>query len=314
MSKNNKKLRLAFMGTPEFSVPILQSLLSFGHDIRAVYTQPPRPAGRGKKDKISPVHCLAELNGLTVKTPHSLKNDGEQQYFEELRLDAAIVVAYGLILPKAFLEAPRLGCINIHASILPRWRGAAPIQRAIMAGDSKTGITIMQMDEQLDTGPLFTRSEVEITDQTTGETLHQLLSNLGADIINTTLNGIDTGALEAIKQPLSGASYAVKLSRDDGHIDWNKSALEIEKLVRALYPWPGAWAEIDGSRVKIFETQVTPASKQTSPPGETVDDNLTISCGQGCLRLLRLQKEGKKVMSATEYLNGSPISKGTKLS
>ena len=187
MSKNNKKLRLAFMGTPEFSVPTLQSLLSFGHDIRAVYTQPPRPAGRGKKDKISPVHCLAELNGLTVKTPHSLKNDGEQQYFEELRLDAAIVVAYGLILPKAFLEAPRLGCINIHASILPRWRGAAPIQRAIMAGDSKTGITIMQMDEQLDTGPMFTRSEVEITDQTTGDTLHQLLSTLGADIINTCL-------------------------------------------------------------------------------------------------------------------------------
>ena len=183
-----------------------------------------------------------------------------------------------------------------------------------MAGDSKTGITIIQMDEQLDTGPMFTRSEVEITDQTTGETLHQLLSNLGADIINTTLNDIDIGALQAIKQPLSGASYASKLSRDDGHIDWNKSALEIEKLVRALYPWPGAWAEIDGSRVKIFETQVTPASKQISPPGETVDDNLTISCGQGCLRLLRLQKEGKKVMSAAEYLNGSPISKGTKLS
>ena len=278
MSKNKKKLRLAFMGTPEFSVPTLQSLLSFGHDIRAVYTQPPRPAGRGKKDKISPVHCLAELNGLTVMTPRSLKSDGEQQYFEELRLDAAIVVAYGLILPKAFLEAPRLGCINIHASILPRWRGAAPIQRAIMAGDKKTGITIMQMDEQLDTGPMFTRSEVEITDQTTGETLHQLLSNLGADLINTTLNGIDTGALEAIKQPLSGASYASKLSRDDGHIDWNKSALEIEKLVRALYPWPGAWTEIDGSRVKIFETQVTKTSKQISPPGETVDENLTISC------------------------------------
>ena len=154
------------MGTPEFSVPTLQSLLSFGHDIRAVYTQPPRPAGRGKKDKISPVHCLAELNGLTVKTPHSLKNDGEQQYFEALRLDAAIVVAYGLILPKAFLEAPRLGCINIHASILPRWRGAAPIQRAIMAGDSKTGITIMQMDEQLDTSTIFTKSEVEITEHT----------------------------------------------------------------------------------------------------------------------------------------------------
>ena len=183
-----------------------------------------------------------------------------------------------------------------------------------MAGDSKTGITIMQMDEQLDTGPMFTRSEVEITDQTTGETLHQLLSTLGADIINTTLNGIDTGALEAIKQPQSGASYASKLSRDDGHIDWNKSALEIEKLVRALYPWPGAWTEIDGSRVKIFETLVTPASKQISPPGETLDNNLPISCGQGCLRLLSLLKEGKIVMSATEYLNGSPISKGTKLS
>ena len=314
MSKNNKTLKLAFMGTPEFSVPTLQSLISFGHDIRAVYTQPPRPAGRGKKDKISPVHCLAELNGLTVKTPHSLKSDEEQQYFEELRLDAAIVVAYGLILPKTFLKAPRLGCINVHASILPRWRGAAPIQRAIMAGDSKTGITIMQMDEQLDTGPMFTRSEVEITEQTTGESLHKLLANLGADIINTTLNGIDTGVLEAIKQPLSGASYASKLARDDGRIDWNKSAQEIEKLVRALYPWPGAWTEIDGSRVKIFETQVISASKQISPPGETVDNNLTISCGQDYLRLLRLQKQGKKVMCTNEYLNGNPISKGTKLS
>ena len=314
MSNNNRKLRLAFMGTPEFSVPTLQSLISFGHDILAVYTQPPRPAGRGKKDKISPVHYLAELNGLTVKTPKSLKNDAEQQYFKRLKLDAAIVVAYGLILPKTFLEAPRLGCINIHASILPRWRGAAPIQRAIMAGDAKTGITIMQMDEQLDTGPMFKTSEIEITGQTTGETLHQILANLGADIINTALNGIDTGALKAIGQPVSGASYASKLSRDDGHIDWNKSAQEIEKLVRALYPWPGAWTEINGSRVKIFETEVIPTSKPISPPGETVDNNLTISCGQDCLRLLRLQKQGKKVMYAAEYLNGSPISKGTSLS
>ena len=313
MSSKNTKLRIAFMGTPEFSVPTLQSLISFGHDIRAVYTQPPRPAGRGKKNKVSPVHSLAELNGLTVKTPHSLKTDEEQEYFEKLGLDAAIVVAYGLILPKTFLEVPRLGCINIHASLLPRWRGAAPIQRAIMAGDTKTGVTIMQMDEQLDTGPIFTTSEVEITDQTTSETLHQSMANLGACIINKTLKDINSKNLRAIEQSTSGISYADKLSRDEGYVDWNKSAEEIEKLVRALYPWPGAWTEIDGSRIKIFESKVIPASKQTFPPGTIIDNKLTISCGRNSLRLVRLQKQGKKVMNTKEYLNGNPISKGTNL-
>ena len=314
MSSKNTKLRIAFMGTPEFSVPTLQSLISFGHDIRAVYTQPPRPAGRGKKNKVSPVQSLAELNGLTVKTPHSLKTDEEQEYFEKLGLDAAIVVAYGLILPKTFLEVPRLGCINIHASLLPRWRGAAPIQRAIMAGDTKTGVTIMQMDEQLDTGPIFTTSEVEITDQTTSETLHQSMANLGACIINKTLKDINSKNLRAIQQSTSGISYADKLSRDEGHVDWNKSAEEIEKLVRALYPWPGAWTEIDGSRIKIFESKVIPASKQIFPPGTIIDNKLTISCGRNSLRLVRLQKQGKKIMNTEEYLNGNPISKGTNLS
>ena len=314
MSSKNTKLRIAFMGTPEFSVPTLQSLISFGHDIRAVYTQPPRPAGRGKKNKVSPVQSLAELNGLTVKTPHSLKTDEEQEYFEKLGLDAAIVVAYGLILPKTFLEVPRLGCINIHASLLPRWRGAAPIQRAIMAGDTKTGVTIMQMDEQLDTGPIFTASEVEITDQTTSETLHQSMANLGACIINKTLKDINSKNLRAIEQSTSGISYADKLSRDEGYVDWNKSAEEIEKLVRALYPWPGAWTEIDGSRIKIFESKVIPASKQTFPPGTIIDNKLTISCGRNSLRLVRLQKQGKKIMNTEEYLNGNPISKGTNLS
>ena len=302
------------MGTPEFSVPTLQSLISFGHDICAVYTQPPRPAGRGKKNKVSPVQSLAELNGLTVKTPHSLKTDEEQEYFEKLGLDAAIVVAYGLILPKTFLEVPRLGCINIHASLLPRWRGAAPIQRAIMAGDTKTGVTIMQMDEQLDTGPIFTTSEVEITDQTTSETLHQSMANLGACIINKTLKDINSKNLRAIEQSTSGISYADKLSRDEGYVDWNKSAEEIEKLVRALYPWPGAWTEIDGSRIKIFESKVIPASKQIFPPGTIIDNKLTISCGRNSLRLVRLQKQGKKIMNTEEYLNGNPISKGTHLS
>ena len=313
MSSKNTKFRIAFMGTPEFSVPTLQSLISFGHDICAVYTQPPRPAGRGKKNKVSPVQSLAELNGLTVKTPHSLNNKEEKRYFEELGLDAAIVVAYGLILPKTFLETPRLGCINIHASLLPRWRGAAPIQRAIMAGDNKTGITIMQMDEQLDTGPIFTKSEVEITDQTTGETLHQSMASLGACIINKTLKDIDSGNLQAIEQSTSGISYAEKLSRDEGHVDWDKSAEEIEKLVRALSPWPGAWTEINGSRIKIFEGKVIPASKQTFPPGTIIDNKLTISCGRNSLRLVRLQKQGKKVMNTKEYLNGNPISKGTNL-
>ena len=314
MSSKNTKLRIAFMGTPEFSAPTLQSLISFGHDIRAVYTQPPRPAGRGKKNKVSPVQSLAELNGLTVKSPHSLKTDEEQEYFEKLGLDAAIVVAYGLILPKTFLEVPRLGCINIHASLLPRWRGAAPIQRAIMAGDIKTGVTIMQMDEQLDTGPIFTTSEVEITDQTTSETLHQSMANLGACIINKTLKDINSKNLRAIQQSTSGISYADKLSRDEGHVDWNKSAEEIEKLVRALYPWPGAWTEIDGSRIKIFESKVIPASKQIFPPGTIIDNKLTISCGRNSLRLVRLQKQGKKIMNTEEYLNGNPISKGTNLS
>ena len=229
-------------------------------------------------------------------------------------MDAAIVVAYGLILPKTFLEVPRLGCINIHASLLPRWRGAAPIQRAIMAGDTKTGVTIMQMDEQLDTGPIFTTSEVEITDQTTSETLHQSMANLGACIINKTLKDINSKNLRAIEQSTSGISYADKLSRDEGYVDWNKSAEEIEKLVRALYPWPGAWTEIDGSRIKIFESKVIPASKQIFPPGTIIDNKLTISCGRNSLRLVRLQKQGKKIMNTEEYLNGNPISKGTNLS
>ncbi len=249
-------LRLAFMGTPDFAVPSLSALAEAGHAIACVYTQPPRPAGRGHKDRPSPVQRTAEARGWPVRTPVSLKDPETQEGFAELKLDAAVVVAYGLILPKAVLEAPRLGCLNVHASLLPRWRGAAPIQRAILAGDAETGVTIMQMDEGLDTGAILLQRAVPIRPETTGESLHDELAALGAELIVEALAGLAAGTLADRPQDEALACYADKLTRQEGRLDWGRPAAELERQVRAFTPWPGAFVELPGgSRLKVLAAE-----------------------------------------------------------
>jgi methionyl-tRNA formyltransferase len=306
-------LRLAFMGTPGFSVPALDALVAAGHDVVAVYTQPPRPAGRGHAKRKSEVHQAAEKHGIEVRHPASLKSTAEQQAFAALKLNAAVVAAYGLILPKPILDAPKFGCINIHASLLPRWRGAAPIQRAIMAGDSESGVTIMQMDEGLDTGPMLMRETVPITTETTAESLHDALSALGAKLIVYALDGLALGRLKPQPQPAEGATYAKKLTREEGQIDWRKPAVALERQVRAMTPWPGAFFEHGNQRFKVLEAEAAlPMARKL--PGMVLDDKLLIACGEGALRLLRLQREGRSAMDAETFLRGFKLSVGTLLS
>jgi methionyl-tRNA formyltransferase len=304
------RLRLAFMGTPDFAVPCFDALVAAGHEIAAVYTQPPRQAGRGRKPRPSPVQQAAERQSFEVRTPLSLKEAGEQVAFATLNLDAAVVVAYGLLLPRRVLAAPRLGCLNIHASLLPRWRGAAPIQRAIMAGDGETGVTIMQMDEGLDTGPILLREPIAIAAEETAGTLHDRLAALGARLIVTALDGLAAGKLTATPQPAEGAVYAAKLGRADEIIDWRKSADEIARQVRALAPAPGAWFPAKGERIKLLAAQ--PAGG-TGEPGAILDDQLTIACGVGALRPLQLQRAGRAPMAAADFLRGFPLPPGTRL-
>lgn len=307
-------LRLAFMGTPDFSVPVLEALIAAGHEIAAVYSQPPRPAGRGKIERMSPVHMAAEFHGIPVFTPLSLKDQDEHRAFRELNLDAAVVVAYGLILPKEILDAPRLGCVNIHASLLPRWRGAAPIQRAILAGDTESGITIMKMDEGLDTGAMLLAERVEITAETTGETLHDALSTLGAGLIVPALDGMANGFLKATPQPDEGVTLAGKLTRETGHLDFTKDADTLERTIRALLPWPGAWFELDGARFKVFAAQVLKLGQLENNPGTVLDRELTVSCAKDALRITRLQRPGKAPMNAADLLRGyDGLTPGTRL-
>jgi methionyl-tRNA formyltransferase len=313
MTDSTSSLKLAFMGTPEFSVPTLAALLDAGHSVCAVYTQPPRPAGRGKRDRRSPVHDFAEARGIQVRTPARLKDEAEHHFFTALELDAAVVVAYGLILPPAILDAPRLGCINVHASLLPRWRGAAPIQRAIMAGDTVSGVSIMGMDEGLDTGPVFLTERLAITSTTTGATLHDALAAMGARLIVPAIEGVVAGTLVAKPQPDTDVSYAAKLSREAGRLDWSRPAAELERLVRALDPWPGAWCLADGERLKVLATEVVDLGRLTNDPGAVLDLALTIACGDGALRLTRVQKPGKGAMEAAAYLRGNPVTPGTML-
>ncbi len=313
MTDSTSSLKLAFMGTPEFSVPTLAALLDAGHAVCAVYTQPPRPAGRGKRDRRSPVHDFAEARGIQVRTPARLKDEAEHHFFTALELDAAVVVAYGLILPPAILDAPRLGCINVHASLLPKWRGAAPIQRAIMAGDTASGISIMGMDEGLDTGPVFLTERLAITSTTTGATLHDALAAMGARLIVPAIEGVAAGALVGKPQPDTDVSYAAKLSREAGRLDWSRPAVELERLVRALDPWPGAWCLADGERLKVLATEVVDLGRLTNDPGAVLDVALTIACGDGALRLTRVQKPGKGVMEVAAYLRGNPVAPGTML-
>lgn len=300
-------LRLAFMGSPDFSVPALNALTDAGHDIARVYAQPPRPAGRGRGRRPGPVHARALELGLPVLTPRSLKTDEDRRVFEDLKLDVAVVVAYGLILPEPILEAPRFGCINVHASLLPRWRGAAPIQRAIEAGDAETGVTIMRMDKGLDTGDMLLTERLAITDRTTGGSLHDRLSDLGGRMIVETLGKLETGDLVPIPQPKVGVTYANKLDKAEGRIDWTRPAREIERKIRALAPWPGAWCEHGKDRLKIIAAKVETGAGE---PGTVIDDRFLVACRDDAIRVTQAQRAGKAPMEAEDLLRGYPIAKG----
>jgi methionyl-tRNA formyltransferase len=303
-------LRLAFMGTPDFAVPALAELIAQGHDIAAVYSQPPRPSGRGMETSPGPVHKFAQTAGLEVRTPLSLKSPEEQATFAALDLDAAIVVAYGLLLPKAILDAPRLGCFNLHGSLLPRWRGAAPIQRAVMADDVETGVMVMHMDEGLDTGPVLMAERVTIGRKTSGELADQL-SRLGADLMVRALGALERGQVSEQPQTQDGVTYARKILKDEARMDWTKSAAEIDCLVRGLAPTPGAFTEVKGERLKILLAEPIPGSGN---PGAVIGDDLTIACGSGALRLLKVQRAGGKAMVAEDLLKGFALPPGTQFS
>tara|TARA_R110000868_G_scaffold46376_15_gene153329 strand:- start:8058 stop:8963 length:906 start_codon:yes stop_codon:yes gene_type:complete len=300
-------MRLIFMGTPDFAVPALAALIDAGHDVVCVYSQPPRPAGRGQREQPSPVQAFAESRGLPVRYPASLKTADAQADFSALDADVAVVAAYGLILPKAVLDAPRLGCINIHASLLPRWRGAAPIQRAILAGDTETGITVMQMDEGLDTGPMLATGALPIGPETTASDLHDALAELGGEMIVRVLAG---EIPDAEPQPAEGATYAPKLDRAEGRLDWSEEAAALDLKVRALNPWPGVWCEHDGARMRVLAA--TPVDGDGAP-GTVIAAPLTVACGKGALRLDRVQRAGKSAMSAADFIRGNKVLPGTVL-
>ncbi len=310
------RLRLGFMGTPDFAVPALAALIEAGHDVATVYSQPPRPAGRGHKLQPSPVHLFAESRGLAVRTPAALRDPAAQGDFVALGLDAAVVVAYGLILPKPVLAAPRLGCLNIHASLLPRWRGAAPIQRAILAGDAESGVTIMQMDEGLDTGPMLLQERTAIDPAETGASLHDRLSAMGAKAIVAALDGLAAGRLPATPQPADGVTYAAKLSREEARLDWRKPADALERQVRAFDPWPGAWFEVPGDsgpeRVRVLTARLDGGARGQA--GWVAPGTLSVSCGDGrALELVTVQRAGRKAMVANDFLRGFPLPDGTVL-
>jgi methionyl-tRNA formyltransferase len=309
---NPRPMRIAFMGSPDFAVPALRALHASGHEIAAVYCQPARPAGRGHALRRCAVHVEADRLGLTVCTPARLRGvPAEWDGFAALDLDAAVVAAYGLILPKPMLDAPRRGCLNIHASLLPRWRGAAPIHAAILAGDRATGITIMRMDAGLDTGPMLLREAVPITPTTTTATLHDTLAEIGARLILTAL----ATQPEAVPQPAEGATYAAKLSRDDGRIDWTRDATSIERQVRAFDPWPGTFTTLDGAARDAAVLKVLGAvvAEGDGTPGTVLDDALLIACGHGALRLTRLQLAGRSALDAAVFLRGHKVPLGTRL-
>ncbi|MFY8076570.1 MAG: methionyl-tRNA formyltransferase [Sphingorhabdus lacus] len=301
-------MRLAFMGTPEFAVPSLDALVAAGHELVAVYTQPPRPANRGKKLTPSAVQTRAEELGLPVRSPLSLRTAEAQAEFAALDLDAAIVAAYGLILPQAVLDAPKFGCLNVHGSLLPRWRGAAPVQRAILAGDRTTGVMVMQMEAGLDTGPVRATTEIEIGSKTTGE-LTAELAELGAELMVIVLQ--DMAAHPAIAQSGEGITYAAKIDKAETRLDFLQPAEVVERQIRAFNPAPGAWFEYEGERYRILEAQIIPAQPQTA--GEVLDDGLTIACGTDAIRPTLIQRAGKPAMPTADLLRGKPIAQGTML-
>jgi methionyl-tRNA formyltransferase len=300
-------MRIVFMGTPDFSVPVLDALVDAGHEIAAVYCQPPRPAGRGKKDRPTPVHKRADELGLDVRHPLNFKDAADVSDFAALNADVAVVVAYGLILPQVILDAPARGCLNIHASLLPRWRGAAPIHRAIMAGDAQTGVCIMQMEAGLDTGPVLLRKEIAILDTDTTLILHDRLASIGSSAIITALAGLDD--LTPVVQPDDGVTYAKKIEKAEAQIDWAQSAVEVDRHIRGLSPFPGAWFADGDQRVKVLMSHVVDGAGQA---GEIIDQ-VTVACGTGAVALTRLQRAGKGAMDVDVFVRGYPLKNGKRL-
>ena len=308
-------LRIAFMGSPAFGLPSLEALKAAGHEIVCVYAQPPRPAGRGKSLRKTAVHEFAEAHGLEVRTPASLKRTEAQASFAALGLDLAIVVAYGLILPKPILDAPRLGCINLHASLLPRWRGAAPIQRALMAGDERTGVQVMRMEEGLDTGPILASAETPIRADDTTASLHDRLAALGAPLLVGAADELARGTAVETRQSEHGVTYAHKITPAETRLDWTAPARTVDCTIRGLSPAPGAWfIAPDGARVKaLLSCTEAPPDGRAADPGVALDDRLLIACGTGAVRLLALQREGRAMLPADEFLRGTPIPAGARL-
>jgi len=303
-------LRLVFMGAADFAVPALDALADAGHDIAAVYTQPPRPAGRGRKERPTPVHLRARELGLEILTPVSLRGAAEQARFVALRSDVAVVVAYGLLLPPAILAAPRLGCLNIHPSLLPRWRGAAPVARAILAGDTETGVSIVKMDEGLDTGPVLAQTRVAMPDRAMTDTFEAELARLGAAMLAETLQAYDAGTIEPMPQGEAGATYAHKFAKQDGAIDWSRSADEIDRQVRALSPWPGAWFTLGEDTVRVLACEL---AEGKGAPGTLLVDGFVVACGTGAVELARVQRAGKAAMSGDAFLRGARLEAGDRL-
>ena len=304
------RLRLAFMGAARFAVPALDALARAGHDIAAVYSQPPRPAGRGRKERPTPVHARAEELGLPVATPVSLKDPAEQAAFAALGLDAAVVAAYGLILPQAILSAPRLGCFNLHPSLLPRWRGAAPAAHAILSGDAETGMTIIQMDAGLDTGPILAQQRVPMPPRATTASLEDDLAALGAAMLLEVLDAAAQGAASPRAQGEDGATYASKFVKEDGRLDWSRPAEVLDRVVRALSPWPGAFFDLEDTTVKVLEAEPAEGS---GAPGTLLDRDMTVACGAGALRLLTVQRAGKPATDGAAFLRGLRLEPGAKI-
>ena len=302
-------MRLIFMGTPDFSVPTLDALVAAGHDIVAVYTQPPRPAGRGKQPRPTPVAARAEALGLPVRTPLNFKDQADRDALAALNADAAIVVAYGLLLPQAVLDAPRQGCYNLHASLLPRWRGAAPIQRAIMAGDNESGVCVMKMALGLDTGPVALTAHTPIAADDTASTLHDRLSEIGAPLMVEAMNQLAAGSLSLSEQPAEGV-YAAKIDKAEARIDWTRPAADVDRHIRGLSPFPGAWFEWQGERIKVLLSEISDGAGMA---GEVLDEALSVGCGDGAVRLMRLQRAGKGPMAAADFLRGRAITRGQRL-
>ncbi|MBR0925706.1 methionyl-tRNA formyltransferase [Bradyrhizobium diazoefficiens] len=303
-------LRLIFMGTPDFSVPTLLELVAHGHEIAAVYTRAPKPGGRrGLLLQPTPVEEAARKLGVPVLTPKTLKTEEALAEFSAFEADAAVVVAYGMILPQAILDAPKLGCYNLHASLLPRWRGAAPINRAIMAGDAESGVMVMKMDVGLDTGDVAMAERLAITDGMTALDLHDRLSRLGADLMVRAMAALARGGLQLRKQSEEGVTYAAKIDKAEARIDWSKPAREVLRHIHGLSPFPGAWAELENSRVKILRCELGQGS---GAPGAVLDDQLTIACGEGAIRIIELQREGKGRMQAADFLRGTPLKAGAR--